>query len=172
MTAFDAASGQAGQLNGDSATRAVESTLRSVLSGMVEGEGLQVLSDVGISLQVDGKLELDESVLESAIANEPDALANFFAGTDKASGMAGQINEAIGQMLNDSGTVQSAIAGSERRVESFGDRFARIEIRIEDTIERYRMQFAQLDTMMSQMNSTGNYLTQQLAGLSQQQTQS
>lgn len=172
LTAFDAASGQAGQLNGDSATRAVESTLRSVLSGMVDGEGLRVLSDVGISLQVDGTLELDESVLNSAIANQPDALANFFAGPDSKSGMAGQVNEAIGQMLNDSGAVQNAISGSERRVESFDDRLSRTEVRIEETVERYRTQFAQLDTMMSQMNSTSNYLTQQLAGLNQQQTQS
>ncbi|CAO1668279.1 Flagellar hook-associated protein 2 [Halomonas sp. NYA30] len=171
LTAFDAASGQAGQLNGDSATRVVESTLRGVLSGMMEGEGLQTLSDVGISLQVDGTLELDENKLDNVIGNEPDALANFFTGADSKSGMAGQVNEAIGQMLNDSGTLQSAISGSERRVESFGERFSRTEGRIEETVERYRTQFAQLDTLMSQMNSTSSYLTQQLSGLNQQPSQ-
>ncbi len=58
LTSFNAESGEAGELLGDSAVRTVESRMRSVLSGGVEGE-FSMLSDIGISLQRDGTLEID-----------------------------------------------------------------------------------------------------------------
>lgn len=165
LTAFDPETGQAGELNGDSATRNVESTLRSTLSSIQSGEGLNALSDVGISLQLDGTLELDQSQLDDVVSNQPDALASFFAGNSDEGGMAGQVEGAISQMLNETGAVQNAINGSERRVDSLNDRLGRTEERINNTIDRYRTQFSQLDTMVAQMNSTSDYLNQQLAGL-------
>lgn len=167
LTAFNPETGRAGELNGDSATRNVEAALRGVLSSSVAGGELSVLSDVGISLQLDGTLALDQSQLDSVIANQPDQLAQFFAGTSAESGMAGQINDTLSQVLNETGAVQNAISGSERRIESLNDRFMRTEDRIDQTIDRYRTQFGQLDSMVAEMNATGNFLTQQLASLNQ-----
>ena len=168
LTAFNAETGQAGELNGDSATRNVESTLRGVLSSSIDGGQLSVLSDVGISLQLDGSLSLDQNQLESVVSNDPDALAGFFAGNAAEEGMAGRIDSAIGEMLNQTGVMQNAISGSERRVDSLNDRLGRTEERINDTVERYRTQFSQLDTMVADMNSTSNYLNQQLSMINTQ----
>ena len=170
LTAFDAESGQAGELNGDSTVRIVESRLRSELSSGVasNGDGFSMLSDIGISLELDGTLSIDEGQLDSAIANDQQALSDFFAGNDTSTGLAEQLSGSVGQMLSSTGTVQVSISGAESRIESLGSRYTNMEQQVERTIDRYRTQFGQLDGMIAEMNQTSNYLTNQFAALDSQ----
>jgi len=167
LTSFNAETGVAGELNGDSTVRTVESRMRSILSGGIEGE-FSMLSDIGISLQRDGTLSIDESELDNAIVNNQDALSAFFAGDADESGMAGQLNQGLDQLLGTNGAVKGAITGAENRVESLVERYTRTEKTIEQTISRYRTQFGQLDSMIAQMNQTSSYLTQQFNALDAQ----
>ena len=167
LTSFNAETGAAGELLGDSAVRTVESRLRSVLGGGIEGQ-FSMLTDIGISLQRDGTLEIDSGKLDDAIANNQGALSAFFAGAADNEGMAGQVNQTIEQLLGTNGTVSGAISGAENRVESLGERYTRMEQSIEQTISRYRTQFGQLDSMIAQMNQTSSYLTQQFDALGAQ----
>ena len=167
LTAYNPESGSAGELNGDSATRTVENTLRQALSSSTGGDGFNVLSDIGISLQLDGTLEIDDERLDEVVANQPDQLAGFFAGDSNEGGMAGQITSAVEQLIGEGGRLGSAISSSESRMERLNDRFATTESRIDQTVERYRAQFAAMDSMVGQMNQTSAYLTQQLATLGQ-----
>ncbi|MFY0989111.1 flagellar filament capping protein FliD [Halomonas sp. C05BenzN] len=161
LTRFDAESGVAGELLGDGTLRSVESRLRSVLGGGV-GEGeFRMLSDIGIRLQRDGTLELDEARLDEVIVNDRQALTDFFAGQDKAGGLAGKLDQSLGQMLDDRGLLGNAKRGLESRMDSLDTRFERMERSIERTIERYRQQFGQLDAMIASMNQTSSYLTEQ-----------
>ena len=162
QTAFDAESGEAAELSGDSATRAVESSLRTALSSVVEGDGFNVLSDAGISLQLDGTLAIDEDELDSAIANQPDELASFFAGDSENSGLAGQVSAAIDQQIGTNGRLNGAITTSENQLDRLSDRFSITEQRINENVERYRAEFSALDSMVGDMNQTSAYLTEQL----------
>lgn len=170
LTAFDEETGQAGELNGDSAVRMVESRLRGALGGgMGSGsDGFSMLSDIGISLEVDGSLSMDEERLDDVIANDQQALSDFFAGGENTTGLAAQIDNSVDQMLSGNGTVQGAINGAENRKETLGDRYTRMEQSIEQTIGRYRQQFGQLDGMIAEMNQTSNYLTQQFSSMQSQ----
>jgi flagellar hook-associated protein 2 len=58
--------------------------------------------------------------------------------------------------------------GVEGRIKALDERSARMEEGIAATIERYRKQFTQLDLMLSQMNATTSYLTQQFDALNAQ----
>lgn len=167
LTSFNTETGAAGELLGDSTVRTVESRMRSVLSGGVEGE-FSMLSDIGISLQRDGTLEIDEGKLDDAIVNNQDALSTFFAGGADEAGMAGQVNTMVEQLLSTNGAVKGAITGAENRSESLVERYTRMEQSIEQTISRYRTQFGQLDGMIAQMNQTSSYLTQQFDALDAQ----
>lgn len=162
QTEFDSESGEAAELSGDSATRAVESSLRSALSSVVDGDGFNVLSDAGISLQLDGTLAIDEDELDSAIANQPGELASFFAGDSENGGMAGQVTAAIDQQIGTNGRLQGAITTSENQLDRLGDRFSTTEERINENVERYRAEFSALDSMVGEMNQTSAYLTEQL----------
>lgn len=167
LTSFDAETGAAGELLGDSAVRTVESRMRSVLSGGVEGE-FSMLSDIGISLQTDGTLEIDSDELDNAISSNQDALSAFFVGSSDETGMAGQVNTMVEQLLSTNGTVTGAITGAENRSESLVERYTRTEQSIDQTISRYRTQFGQLDGIIAQMNQTSSYLTQQFDALDAQ----
>ncbi|HBP40712.1 MAG: flagellar filament capping protein FliD [Vreelandella alkaliphila] len=150
LTSFTGDSETAGELLGDNTVRTIESRLRSVLTGGVEGGELSTLNQLGITLQRDGKLKVDEETLDDLVANNPQALNDFFAGENEGDGMAGRLNTTIEQMLGNNGVVKLAISGAENRVKSLDDRFERMEKTIEGTISRYRTQFGQLDAMIAQ----------------------
>lgn len=168
LTAFDGESGAAAELVGDRTVRTIESNLRSVLSGGVEGGEFSTLSQLGISLQRDGTLEVDDDKLSGLVANNPQALSDFFAGDKKEAGLAGKLGASVEQMLGANGVLKGAIAGAENQVKSLDTSYARMEKTIEGTMARYRSQFSQLDVMIAQMNSTSSYLTQQFEAMDAQ----
>ena len=168
LTSFNGDSETAGELVGDSTVRTIESRLRSVLTGGVAGGELSTLNQLGITLQRDGTLEMDEDKISDLVANNPQALSDFFVGGDAGNGLAAQLDSTVEQMLGDNGVVKLAISGAENRVTSLNERYERMEKTIEGTISRYRTQFGQLDSMIAQMNSMSSYLTQQFDALDYQ----
>src|SRR5690554_872230 len=161
LTAYNAETGQAGELNGDSTVRTIESRLRSALSGGVAEGELRMLNQVGITLQRDGTLELDDGRLNELVRDDMAALGEFFTGGDSEGGLAGSLTTTLDQLLNSQGVIKRSMDGAETRMKSLDERYERMEISIERNIQRYRAQFSQLDVMVAQMNSMSSYLTQQ-----------
>lgn len=166
LTSFDQESGAAGELLGDSTMRSVESRVRSVLSGGTPSGGM--LSDIGISLELDGTLSLDDEALDDVILNDRQALSNFFAGTEDSDGMSDAVDRTLGNLLDDGGSLDNATSGLESSIERLDERYASMEDSIANTVSRYRSQFSQLDGMIANMNQTSTYLTQQFDSLSAQ----
>ncbi len=81
LAGFNAESGQGGLLQGDFTVGAVENRVKGILRGTPLGfsDGLQRLSEVGISTQSDGTLLLDSTALDQAIEEDIDAVAALFA---------------------------------------------------------------------------------------------
>jgi len=80
VSGFDAATKQAGPLNGDSTVRAIESELRRLVTAQVDTRGpLQSLKDIGIALDRDGVLKLDNAKLQKQLEADPVGLARLFA---------------------------------------------------------------------------------------------
>lgn len=161
LTSYNAESGSAGLLLGDTTTRNIETQLRNAMNGVVAGGDIGMLSEIGIELQVDGKLELDSEKLDELVANDSAALSNFFGGVDGEDGLADKLETSLKSMLDDKGLLDTAVSGLETSISSLEDRYDRTERSIAATMERYRSQFAQMDAMVASMNSTMNYLTQQ-----------
>lgn len=150
-----------GELIGDRTVRTLESRMVQDLTDSVPGGDFSLLSDLGITLNKEGRLEVDEATLDAAIADSPAGVAAFFAGESEETGMAGKFSATLERILDDNGMLGNAIEGAENRVENLNERFARMEASVERTIERYRQQFSQLDSMIAQMNQTSDYLFQQ-----------
>lgn len=161
LTRYDSESGNSGTLLGNSSLRSVEARLRGVMQDVLPGDGLSRLQDLGISLQKDGTLELDEALLDDLLANRNADVASFFAGTGGDDGFAGRVDSMLGAILAPEGLLSTATGGLETSIESLGRRYEQVERSIGQTIDRYRTQFAQLDSMIAMMNSTSQYLTQQ-----------
>ena len=160
LTRFGGEGGVSGQLLGDPALRTIQQRLRNVMAGGVEDGAMRMLRDAGIELEIDGKLKLDESKLSELTANRMVDLQNFFAGANTAGGLSGALNTSIEQLLRDDGPLKNSKSGLEANNRRLDDRFSRMEESIDKSIERYRTQFAQLDSMVARMNSTSAYLMQ------------
>ncbi|MCT8466961.1 flagellar filament capping protein FliD [Chromohalobacter canadensis] len=167
LTSFSSEDGetQAGDLLGDSTTRMAESRLRSTMTESVGEGGLQTLEDVGISMNVDGELEVDDEQLDEALSTQPGAVQTLFSGTDESAGIAGRVEEELDTMLGENGMVEGAVTGAENQMDRLEERYSSMEDSIATTVDRYRTQFQELDSMVSEMNQTSDYLTQQLSAM-------
>lgn len=80
-------------------------------------------------------------------------------------GYAAQLDALIDSMLETGGTIASRTDGLNARIGALNRREERLNTRLADTERRLRAQYVALDAMLSRMNSTSTYLTQQLASL-------
>nr|WP_299239772.1 flagellar filament capping protein FliD [uncultured Halomonas sp.] len=168
LTGYNKETDVAGQLLGDSTMRSVESRLRNVMGSSAGAGTAQMLSDVGIELTLDGSLKINDEKLGEWVNNDPEGLNKYFAGTATTDGLADKVGDTLGTMLDFEGMLDNATNGLQKRVGSLQDRFDRMESTIDSTVERYRQQFAQMDTLVAQMNSTMSYLGQQFNAMNAQ----
>lgn len=75
-----------GSLNGDSVLREVKYQIRNAMIESIPGltGSVQSLADIGIKSELDGTLSLDTSMLDSAIANNPEAVGKLFSASATA----------------------------------------------------------------------------------------
>jgi len=162
LTSYDADTQTAGILLGDSTVRSVQSQLRSVLGGAVDNGGaFKVLSDVGVTLQLDGTLKVDDVKLGETITNNLGALTQFFAGGGTTDGIADQVDTMVGNMTSAQGLIGNATDSINESISQLDDQYTRTQQQIDATMAMYKQQFTQLDSMIAKMNSTSSYLTQQ-----------
>ena len=168
LTSYNADTQVAGDLLGDATLRSAQSQLRNVLTGTLGEGALTRLADIGIELELKGTLKLDSTKLDGLVSGNLSALSGFFSGSSAEGGMAGQLGTVLDGILKDGGALSNVTKGVESRVKSLDERYTRVEESITATVERYRKQFTQLDMMLSEMNATTSYLTQQFDALNAQ----
>jgi flagellar hook-associated protein 2 len=78
-------------------------------------------------------------------------------------GYAFLLEKLASSILTPSGALASRTNGINNSIKDIGNRRAAIETRLLNVEKRYRAQFTALDSTLSSMNQTSNYLTQQLA---------
>lgn len=166
LTAYNADSDTAGELLGDSTTRRISTELSSDLYTAIGSGTFSYLSQLGISLEVDGTLQIDEDTLTSAITDNSDAVSAFFIGTDGTSGFIGQMTDDLDNYLNeDSGLIVAKTDSLESKLEQLEERYAEKQALIDSEMARWTDEFTQLDTLISSLNSTSDYLTTQFDAL-------
>lgn len=81
LTSYDPATKVAGALQGDFSARSITGQLRQALTNSVEGfDGpFTSLAEIGITTQVDGTISIQESVLDTALADHYDDFVKLFA---------------------------------------------------------------------------------------------
>lgn len=82
-----------------------------------------------------------------------------------AQGYAYQLDQLIQRLLDTNGTLAGRTDGINRSIKDLDSRRDVLERRLDMIEKRYRAQFTALDTLISSMTKTSNFLTQQLANL-------
>ncbi|MCC8997257.1 MAG: flagellar filament capping protein FliD [Nitrosomonas sp.] len=85
LSKYDAATKQASILTGDSTVRSLQTSLRNEISNPLTaaGGGLSLLSDIGISFQTDGTLQLDQTKLTKVLSDPTKDISTLFASVGK-----------------------------------------------------------------------------------------
>jgi flagellar hook-associated protein 2 len=83
-----------------------------------------------------------------------------------AQGYAVQLDQMLTGLLASDGTLAARTDGINSSIISIGNQRAALNLRLAAVQARYQAQYTALDMLMSKLNSTSSYLTQQLANLS------
>jgi len=156
LTEFNEDDLTTGLLFGTNEALRVDTELSRLLTDRYRGVGsFQSLEAIGLSVDDEGKLQLDKSELKEAFADNPSGLRSFF--TDENNGLVAKFDQAIerlageenGLLGNRNDSLQATIDTNQERIDRFNE-----------SLERQR------ETLLLQFYQ----LEQVIAGLQQSQT--
>lgn len=164
LRSYEPTTKKAGPMLGDALLRAVESELRSNITSPVAGQesGYQTLASVGITTQKDGTLALDSTKFTAALDGNFDAVAKLFGSEN---GVASRLSAALDKRLAADAEINTRTKNLNAKSVALQKDQVALEARMVKIEQRYRAQFTNLDSMLSQMQNTSTYLTQQLASI-------
>ncbi len=157
---------RSGQLEADSTLLTIERQMNSILNSgsTVTGSNQKYLVEVGLTVDKLGVMSVDSDTLTNVLNNDFESFSNFFSAEDE--GMANRLNSFADSLLESDGLIDIREEGLKLEIDDIEDQSLRLELRLELVETRIRNQFTALDTLVSELSSTGDFLTQQLASLS------
>jgi flagellar hook-associated protein 2 len=147
-------------LQGDWALLSTQRQVVAILGSVQQTGGTYTtLSSLGIGFNKDGTLAFDTAKANSALSSDPARVAALTLAIGKA------IDSAATNLLGPAGPISAEKDGINRSIRDIGSRRVAMQHRLDLKQQRYQKQFSALDTLISGMNQTSTYLTQQLANL-------
>lgn len=158
----DAQDSSNGALLGDSTLRTIQSQLKSMLTNAASSSTFKTLAQIGVTSDpTTGKLEVDSDKLNTSLSSNLSGVKEMIIGDGKTTGIATTVASSLTSWLSSTGIVQSATDGVSKTLNDLTTQYNKVNDRINDTIARLKTQFTQLDVVMSSLNQTSSYLTQQ-----------
>lgn len=154
-----------GQLEADSTLLTLERQIFDVLNAgtTVEGSSFSYLIEAGVSINKQGVMEVDSDRVTEIMNTDFESFTNLFASQN--GGFAAKLSTLANGWLETNGLIDSREDGLKTQVEGIDDQILRKEDRLISVEARIRAQFSALDTLVSSLNNTSSFLTQQLASL-------
>jgi flagellar hook-associated protein 2 len=168
---------QAGMLNGDTTLTSILSQMRQAIYTPIRGlpDGMSSLADLGISTgsasstisrdALAGKLELDETKLDDALASNPQGVRDLLAGPANAGGWARGFERIVHGFDTTGGTIDVRITGADAELKRLQQSMADMDDRLALKETTLRAQFTAMETALQQSKTQGDWLSGQLASL-------
>jgi flagellar hook-associated protein 2 len=146
-----------GRFTGDSAVRGVAQSILTAATAPINGKST---AELGITLTRSGSVEFDAEKFTAALAKDPAAVK------DALTQLAGRVAEA-GKAASDKydGELTRRIQSQESTVRSLNDQVSGWDTRLEKRRTTLERTYAALEVQLSKMQSQGDWLSSQLAGL-------
>jgi flagellar hook-associated protein 2 len=159
-----AVEGAKGMLLGDYTLRQVSTQIRNLFSSTVDSVtgSFNSLSSIGITTTKSGGLEIDSSMLDNALATDFDQFDELFSSDD---GFATELRDLINDYTGSDGVITSRETSLTSQLSRITDERITLSQRIEKLQFRLTNQFATMDAIVAQMNSTQSYIAQQFENL-------
>ncbi|MGE8270385.1 MAG: flagellar filament capping protein FliD [Stenotrophomonas geniculata] len=154
-SAYNAETRTASTMTGDAMVRGLQQQLRAQLSANVND-----LKDLGITIAADGSMSLDGAKLDTALAKNPEAATKLF-------GAEGALGKPMTELLKSSldattGTITQRTATLNKQIKALEKQLDELDKNMEKVADRYTKQFTAMEKMVTQMQSAGGSLIQQL----------
>ncbi|MCK2000023.1 flagellar filament capping protein FliD [[Brevibacterium] frigoritolerans] len=160
INTINSVSGEKGSLQGETIPRTLKKAMNNLLTSISDSGTM--LYQLGISFNKEAKngtISFDETKLRGLYETEPKKVLNLVSGEN---GFAGKVYSVIDSYSKSDGMISSEIKGLDTRIK-----------RVQDTIDRYEMQFerqkeslirkyATFETMMSSMTTQNDYIQSML----------
>lgn len=156
-----------GALIGDTTLRTIQTQLKSALSNTLSSSTYKTLAQIGITTDPsDGKLKIDDDKLSAALTKDSSAVGTLIVGDGKKTGITTTLGTNMTSWLSSTGIIQAAKDGVSKTLNKLTKDYNAASDLIDQKVARYKDQFTQLDVLMTSLNSTSSYLTQQFESTS------
>ena len=159
LAAYDATSGTAAALFGDAmysnVRRLMDHALRDPVSGI--DSVYKSLSSLGVTTDASGNLVTNSSKLNAALDADFKSAAAVFNGD---SGIIKRLDAFLDKALGSDGLIAARDATLTSQQKQIDNQKALIAIRTQQVQARYLAKFNAMDSLLAQLHSTSNYLTQ------------
>jgi len=125
------------------------SSLKSLISTRVNlSSAYTSLSDLGVEIQKDGTITLDEKILDQAMAADPDAVTSLFIGDsdNDITGLGDIINDSLTGMVGSQSAVSTEIDVLETMTDRLDKEIENATERLDKRYETMTAEFARLDS--------------------------
>ncbi len=160
--------GIAGVLVGDSGVLAIRRRVHRLLVTPVDDASkLSTLSELGLEVQENGTIKLDEAKFSAAVESDLDGVVKLLAGGDGSDGVVTRFESYLGELTD---SADGFLAGRKQAIDANMKRvdrtIERLELRLARRQETLEKRFTALEMMMSSLNAQGDYVSQQMDALS------
>ena len=159
-SAYGTSTSAGGALAGDPTLRLMQDQLRGIFNSPASGGTLTSLAQVGIAFQQDGTLALDSTKLDSALTANFSDVTNLFS---SSTGVVTRLQAWANSTLSAGGLIDARKQSLNNYVTDRNVDIDNLENRMTILQKQYTTEYTNLDMLLSNMNTTSTYLTQQLA---------
>ncbi|MDZ4689405.1 MAG: flagellar filament capping protein FliD, partial [Planctomycetaceae bacterium] len=160
LTKYDTSTQTRSALQGTSTPLLIQARFNTLVNRVTGGDESTVrsLADAGVKLTTGGKLSFDSEKLTDALTRDPDAVRDLFTST--TNGFARDFDAALDYFNDDiDGTLTAQNESLQKTADSLTARIADIDRQLDGRRARLELQFAQMETILSGLQSQQQSLT-------------
>ena len=164
-----------GALAGDSLLQSVSSQVRRLISdpSSAPGSTIQAARNVGLSIDRNGVLQLDESKLDKALQDNFGEVVTMFTAdknnvsvySTQSAGLAGDAVRKLDEMLRSTGVIDKQTESAQIQITGYEAELERLKDQMDKLMTRYMGQFSVMESIVGQSNSLRSSLKGTFEGM-------
>lgn len=153
---------KAAALSGNAAVRSMMGRLRSVISDEYKASSFVTLSQLGITTNRKGLLEIDNTKLDKAIKDDFEQVSNLFVGTESQPGMMDKMLTVLDDYHKNGGIYAKRTEQLEYNNKQLEKELEQLDERMKAKTLSLRAYYAKMDSKIANMNQTQSMLISML----------
>lgn len=163
---YDEATGTWGTLAQSSSVNNLEYEMFNILGTIIDtGTGITSLYDLGLEVNQDGTISIDEDELNSILSENFEDVQTLLLGTDSFTGLADILNDKLGQYVLSNGYINSEIDALDENIARMEADYAQSMELLDKKYDILASQYSELDSYLAQMEAEQNTFAEMISAL-------